>query len=73
MKNAKCPPLAGKTRSALDGPMKDNPGINTEPEMSGSKGPDNPNMKTGYSKGTLNTRRKPQYHMGFHDFLDGAK
>ena len=53
MKNSPCPPLENKGSSALDGSMKDNPSINTEPDMSGSLGTPKPNMKTGYSKGSI--------------------
>ena len=33
--------------------MKENTRINTEPDMAPSKGPDNPDMKAGYSQGEL--------------------
>lgn len=48
-----CPPLENKGSNALDGPMKDNPGINTEPDMSGSLANPKPNMTKGYSPGDL--------------------
>jgi hypothetical protein len=71
MKNPKCPPLAGKKGSpALDTPMKDNPGINTEPDMAASKGPDDPSMKEGYSQGSISGEPKRLYITGFREDMN---
>lgn len=58
-----CPPLENKGSSnALDGGMKDNPGVNTEPDMSNSLATPKPNMKSGYSKGEiLGSPHSPTY------------
>ena len=49
-----CPPLENKGSSnALDGGMKDNPGVNSEPDMGKSLANPKPNMKKGYSAGAI--------------------
>lgn len=48
-----CPPLENKGTNPLDGPMKDNAGVNNEPDMSGSLGNPKPNLKNGFSRGAL--------------------
>ena len=51
-----CPPLENKGSSnALDGGMKDNPGINSEPDMGKSLDTPRPNIKTGVSKGSIDS------------------
>lgn len=48
-----CPPLENKGSNALDGAMKDNPGVNSEPDMGKSLASPKPNMTSGYSQGAL--------------------
>ena len=49
-----CPPLENKGSSnVLDGGMKDNPGVNSEPDMGKSLANPKPNMKKGYSGGAI--------------------
>ena len=68
--NPKCPPLAGKKGTpALESAMNNNPGINVEPNMAASKGPDNPDMQEGYSKGSLN--HSPDEEKLFAGFREG--
>lgn len=47
------PSLENKGANPLDGPMKDNLGVNTEPDMGGSLGAPKPSLKSGYSKGSI--------------------
>jgi len=60
-----CPPLEGKGTNPLDGAMKDNPGANVDPDMGKSLGNPKPNMKSGYSQGSV--------HAGEDSLTEGVK
>lgn len=71
-----CPPLENKGKNALDGPMKDNDSVNSEPDMSGSLASPKPNIKKGYSRGNIHggedsltdaVTRDPFAEAGYYD------
>jgi len=68
------PPLENRGSNALDGPMKSNPGVNTEPDMGESLAKPKPSLVSGFSKGSLmvddsenTTTKNPFKDSGYYD------
>lgn len=75
MKNTR-PPLENSSSNPLDENMSENAGANVAPEMSGSLGKPKPNMRKGYSAGSIDmseelfdedVKRDPFDETGYYD------